>query len=210
MAAVTVEDLMTRGIVRARPRTPFKDLAAMFSHHAVTAVPVVDGHDHVLGVVSEADLLHQESALRGPEPPGGGAGETAGGLMSVPAVLAEPGWSAARAARVMQAHHVKRLPVVDGEGRLVGIVSRGDLMRVFLRPDAEIRREIEEELALHVPELDFEKLEVRVTDGVVTLRGRLRHGAPRPLLGRLCREVDGVVGVHDRLDSAPGAEEDVP
>lgn len=206
----TVHDVMTQGVVTARPDTPFKEVAGLFHRNDITAVPVVDDRDHPLGMVSEADLLRNEAVQ--PDPEGHSAAarlspheraraeaETAGGLMSSPAVTARPDWSIVEAARVMDRKKVKRLPVVDEAGRLVGIVSRTDLLQVFLRQDAEIRAEIMHDVLGETLWLAPTAVEVTVHDGVVTLAGRVEQKSLIPIVERLCRSVDGVVAVHHTL-----------
>ncbi|WP_327068604.1 CBS domain-containing protein [Kitasatospora sp. NBC_01302] len=206
----TVHDVMTQGVVTARPDTPFKEVAGLFHRNDITAVPVVDDHDRVLGMVSEADLLRNEAVQ--PDPEGHTArarlspreraraeAETAGALMTSPAVTARPEWSIVEAARVMDRKKVKRLPVVDEAGRLVGIVSRSDLLQVFLRHDAAIREEITHDVLGQTLWLAPTSVEVTVHDGVVTLTGRVEQKSLIPIVERLCRAVDGVVAVHHTL-----------
>lgn len=149
----TVRDVMTPGVVTARPGTPFKEIAELFERNGIAAVPVVDDRDQPLGIVSEADLLRTQARLPDPQghsvgrptdsrDSGATAAETAEGLMTSPAVCARPGWSIVEAARTMDREGIKRLPVVDETGRLTGIVSRSDLLRLFLRHDTAIREEI--------------------------------------------------------------------
>ncbi|MFE0464571.1 CBS domain-containing protein [Kitasatospora sp. NPDC058965] len=207
----TVAEVMTREVVTATAETPFKEIAALFHRNDITAIPVVDDHGRPLGLVSEADLIRKEAVL--PDPEGRFPGrwleakdraraeaETAGGLMTSPAVTARPGWSVAEAARAMDKHRVKRLPVVDEVGRVVGIVSRRDLLQVFLRHDAAIREEIVYDVLGRTLWLGEEDVEVAVHEGVVTLTGRLPRRSQIPVTERLCRGVDGVVAVHQTLD----------
>lgn len=202
----TVSDLMTHTVLRVRPGTPFKDIARILADHDITAVPVVDDGDRVLGVVSEADLLRRESAQ--PDPAGAmnvldtagtgtpeAAAATAQGLMTSPAIVARPEWSCVRAARIMDRSRVKRLPVVDETGRLTGIVSRADLLRVFLRRDALIREEITGDLLDRTLGIGPDEVTVRVTDGRVHLHGTVDRRSLVPVLVRLCEGVDGVVQV---------------
>jgi CBS domain-containing protein len=206
----TVDDVMTHQVVTVRRDTPFKTVAELLARNDVTAVPVVDDQAHPVGIVSEADLLHKETAQ--PDPGGHAPGlwlrpkdraraaaETAEGMMTTPAVTARPEWSLVEAARVMERHHVKRLAVVDEAGTLVGIVSRSDLLRVFLRHDSAIREEIRREVLGHTLYLAPYAVQVEVVDGVVTLRGELERRSLLPILLRLCHSVDGVVAVHDHL-----------
>ncbi|MGW2248705.1 CBS domain-containing protein [Kitasatospora sp. NPDC001660] len=207
----SVNDVMTREVVTARPDTPFKEIAALFHRNDITAIPVIDDQGRPLGMVSEADLIRKAAVL--PDPEGRYPGrwldpedraraeaETAGGLMTSPAVTARPGWSVAEAARAMGRHKVKRLPVVDEIGRLVGIVSRADLLQVFLRHDAAIRDEINHDVLGQALWLAPGDVQVAVRDGVVTLKGRLPRRSLVPITERLCRAVDGVVAVHHTLD----------
>ncbi|WP_457033756.1 CBS domain-containing protein [Kitasatospora sp. P5_F3] len=207
----SVHDVMTHEVVTARPDTPFKEIAALFHRNDITAIPVIDEQNHPIGMVSEADLIRKEAVL--PDPEGHSPGrwldaadraraeaETAGGLMTSPAVTARATWSVPEAARAMDKHKVKRLPVVDEVGRLVGIVSRRDLLQVFLRHDAAIREEITHDVLGQTLWLAPGDVRVAVQDGVVTLTGRLPRRSLVPIAEQLCRAVDGVVAVHQTLD----------
>ncbi|WP_406209372.1 CBS domain-containing protein [Kitasatospora sp. NBC_01560] len=207
----TVQDVMTQEVVTAGPDTPFKEVVARFHRNDITAIPVIDDQGRPLGVVSEADLIRKEAVL--PDPEGHFPGrrldahdraraeaETAGGLMTSPPVTARPGWSVPEAARAMDRHKVKRLPVVDEVGRLVGIVSRRDLLQVFLRNDAAIREEITHDVLGQTLWLAPDAVQVAVQEGVVTLTGRVPRRSLIPLAEQLCRAVDGVVAVHQSLD----------
>ncbi|GAA2740735.1 MULTISPECIES: CBS domain-containing protein [Kitasatospora] len=209
----SVYDVMTQEVVTATPDTPFKEIAALFHRNDITAIPVIDDQGRPIGMVSEADLIRKEAVL--PDPEGRTPGrwldahdraraeaETAGGLMTSPAVTARAGWSVPEAARAMDKHKVKRLPVVDEVGRLVGIVSRRDLLQVFLRHDAAIREEITHDVLGQTLWLAPDAVQVAVHDGVVTLTGRLPRKSLIPVTEQLCRAVDGVVAVHQTLDFA--------
>ncbi|MFJ8361222.1 CBS domain-containing protein [Streptomyces sp. NPDC093984] len=188
----SVGDLMTPTAVSVRPGTTFKEIARLLDEYDITAVPVVDDGDRPVGVVSEADLLRKQTS--------GDAGSTAGELMTSPAVVAEPGWDAVRAARTMQTQKVKRLPVVDDEGRLIGVISRSDLVQIFLRHDRAIQEEILEDVIVRTLGLPPSSLTVEVIDGRVTLSGRVERKSLLPVTARLCEGVDGVVEVVNRLD----------
>ncbi|WP_329500472.1 CBS domain-containing protein [Kitasatospora herbaricolor] len=207
----TVRDVMTPGVVTARPGTPFKEIAGLFERNGVAAVPVVDDRDRPLGVVSEADLLRTQARL--PDPQGhsvslpadsrdsaGTVAETAEGLMTSPAVCARPEWSIVEAARTMDREGIKRLPVVDEAGRLTGIVSRSDLLRLFLRHDTAIREEIARDILDRTLHLAPDAVRVTVRDGVVTLAGRVEEAGLIPVVERLCASVDGVVSVHQAIE----------
>ena len=205
-----VSDLMTHSVHRVHADTPFKEIAKMLADHDITAVPVVDADDRPLGVVSEADLLRREAAL--PDAAGllaildipplepGKAPTTADGLMSAPVVVARPDWTVVQAARIMDHHGVKRLPVVDDTGRLVGIVSRSDLLRIFLRRDHLIREEISGDILARTLGISADEVSVDVTDGRVNLRGTVERRSLVPVVMRLCEGVDGVVEVTGSLD----------
>ncbi|MCX5098264.1 CBS domain-containing protein [Streptomyces sp. NBC_00439] len=185
----SVSDLMTPTAVSVQRGTTFKEIARLLDEFGITAVPVVDEYGCPVGIVSEADLIRRH-----------GTGNTAVDLMSHPAITAAPGWSAVRAARVMEKHKAKRLPVIDSEGRLIGVLSRSDLLQLFLRRDHAIQEEILEDVLTHTLRLSPSSLTVEVTDGVVTLSGILNRRSLVPVVLRLCRSVDGVVDVINRLD----------
>ncbi|MEU8585862.1 CBS domain-containing protein [Streptomyces sp. NPDC048664] len=206
----TVEELMTRGVIRARPDTPFKDLVRLLEENGVTAVPVVDELDRPMGVVSEADLLRKSAdqadpSGRTPLPHleawerAKAEGARAEELMSAPAVCARPEWTVVEAARLMETQHVKRLPVVDEVDRLLGIVSRGDLLRIFLRRDEGIREEITGDLLRRTLGLDQRDVTAEVREGRVTLAGTVECKSLIPVIEQLCRGVDGVVSVSGDL-----------
>ncbi|WP_073952116.1 CBS domain-containing protein [Streptomyces kebangsaanensis] len=210
----TVEDLMTHGVVRVRRDTLFKDIVRTLADHDVTAVPVVDDLGRPVGVVSEADLLR---AVAGRSDPAGllpqlhpegleevSDGATAEELMTAPPVCARPGWSVVEAARTMDAHKVKRLPVVDETGVLTGIVSRGDLLRIFLRRDEAIREEIAADVLVRTLGLSPADLSVTVRDGRVALKGTVEARSLVPVIERLCRGVDGVVSVSADITGPAG------
>ncbi|MBP2586149.1 CBS domain-containing protein [Streptomyces sp. PvR006] len=202
-----IDQLMTREVVGVRGDTPFKDIARTLSQHRVTAVPVVDGDGRVLGVVSEGDLL-RKTADQAATPGGLAAvpdletwervkaeGTRAEELMSAPAVCARPEWTVAEAARLMEVQKIKRLVVVDGDDHLLGIVSRRDLLGVYLREDDEIRREIVEDVLGDTLRLGPAALAVDVLDRRVELGGRLPFRGMVPAIERMCATVDGVVSV---------------
>lgn len=119
--------------------------------------------------------------------------------MSSPVVTARPSWTAVEAARLMERHRVKRLPVVDSDGRLIGVLSRSDLLQLFLRRDRSIQEEIREDVVVRILRLSPAAVHIDVDEGVVTLSGDLPDPGVRPVLVRLCETVDGVVEVVDRL-----------
>ncbi|MET9392959.1 CBS domain-containing protein [Streptomyces sp. NPDC006624] len=208
--------LMTADVVRAEHGTPFKEVARLLAEHRISGLPVVDDDGKVLGVISETDLMTRQAETPGPSAtrhrihpprwtPGARArrakagARTAGQLMSRPAVTVRSDATVAEAARVMARHRVERLPVVDDEERLVGIVTRRDLLQVFLRPDAEIRSAIRNEVLVRALWLTPQAVDVDVHEGVVTLTGTLERRSEVILAVEMCRQLDGVVAVVDRL-----------
>ncbi|KUO17694.1 CBS domain-containing protein [Streptomyces dysideae] len=193
----TVSDVMTQTVVAVGSEAPFKEIVELLDQWKVSAVPVLAGEGRVVGVVSEADLLPKEEFRDTEE---GGLAErvkasalTAGELMSTPAVTVHAYASIAEAARIMARRHVKQLPVVDEVGMLQGVVSRSDLLKVFLRPDAEIAEEIRHSVLNRLPVTTALTVEVR--EGVVTLGGPLPERGLVPVLARAVRAVEGVVDV---------------
>ncbi|UXY32269.1 CBS domain-containing protein [Streptomyces sp. HUAS TT20] len=187
----SVGDLMTPTVVCAQLGTPFEEIAHLLDEYGITAVPVVDDEGRPVGVVSGTDLLRKETSA--------GVGSTARDLMTSPAVVAEPGWNAVRAARTMDRRKVKRLPVVDDDGRLIGVISQSDLVQLFLRRDRAIEEEILEDVVVRTLGLTPSALVVEVTDGRVTLSGSVERRSLVPVTVRLCEGVDGVVDVVNRL-----------
>lgn len=210
MRHATVESVMTSPVVRVAPETGFREIVALLTEYDITGVPVVDPDGRPLGVVSEADLLRtlaaQEdphSLLPAPEP--AQAGEdgpvTAADLMTAQPVCTTPGTSVVAAARLMSRHGLKRLPVLDADGRVVGMVSRGDLLRVFLREDVVIRREIVEEVLGRIEGVSPAQVGVEVAQGRVVLSGSVPEPHLVPIVLNLCRSVDSVISVTDRLEA---------
>ncbi|HXM55352.1 MAG TPA: CBS domain-containing protein [Candidatus Dormibacteraeota bacterium] len=204
----TVGSVMTRDVVSVSPGAPYKDVAGKLREHRVSAVPVVDANQRVLGIVSEADLLLKEE--RPPHRPGGplvhpyddearAMARNAAALMTAPVVTVRPEATLTEAARLMHRQHVKRLPVVDARGALVGIVSRADLLRVFLRSDESIAAEVRDHVLAGTLAIEPDEVQVGVDDGVVRLEGQLETRGLVRILVRLVAAVEGVVGVDDRL-----------
>lgn len=206
-----VQDVMTRDVLVVSPDTPYREVVDSLVRGRVTAVPVVDAERRVIGVVSEADVLHKvefigdERQRRTFERPSRRAARekahaaVAADLMSAPAITVEPETPIVAAARRIEAARVKRLPVVDADGRLVGIVSRRDLLRMHTRPDQEIRDDIVENVLRRALWIDPVRVEVGVADGTVTMSGRLDRKSTVALLVRLVADVPGVVTVIDQL-----------
>lgn len=205
--STAVAQLMTTPVVTVRRDTPFKEIAARIRAARVSAAPVIDDSGKVIGTVSVGDLLASSPRqARYPmlrrrrreraEP----RMVDAGMVMTSPAVTIRSDAAAGEAERLMCRHRAPSLPVVDFAGRLIGIVSRGDVLGRFLRPDAAIRREIILEVILRDFGLDPQALSVLVSDGVVTLRGYAESDAVGRYLAEAVASVDGVVAVHSQLN----------
>ncbi|HEV2253495.1 MAG TPA: CBS domain-containing protein [Streptosporangiaceae bacterium] len=209
----TVNDVMTTPVVAVKQGTSFKELAALLRKYRVSAFPVLDDDQKVIGIVSEADLLAKEAlnadrggvitAMLHHKELEKAEGVIAGDLMTRNVVTVRPDDTVEQAARLMYHLQVKRLPVVDAGGHLVGIVSRTDLLTVFDRPDREIRAEIVENVILHEFLIDPALFTVTVADGVVTIQGTPETAdLGRNLMNRI-RHVSGVVAVRDELSWPP-------
>ncbi|MEV5976666.1 CBS domain-containing protein [Streptomyces sp. NPDC052114] len=211
-----IGSVMTDEVVSARYGTSFKEVARLLADHRISGLPVIDADDKVVGVISETDLLVREAeGPDAPRPPRrfglpwttGGArkarpkamARTAGQLMSAPPVCVRADNTIAEGARRMAQEKVERLPVIDDEDRLVGIVTRRDLLQVFLRTDEAIRHEVREEVLVRALWLTPRTIAVDVREGVVTLEGRLERRSEIPVALHMTREIDGVVAVVDKL-----------
>ena len=210
-----VSEVMTTSVVTVDRITPYQEIDRLLTEHRISGMPVLKMGREVAGVVSEADLLAAEDEtnrrarmdssvgrrrLLHKQPPGS---LTAGTLMTSPAITIGPDATIPAAARLMNTHHIRRLPVVDEDGKLIGVVSRRDLLSVFLRPDADITHDVRQVLD-EVPLADPKEIVVTVRHGVVTLVGAMRPETGEghdliPLVLRLVWDIDGVVDVVTRL-----------
>lgn len=214
-----VSDVMTTTVITVDRLTPYKEIARLLAEHRISGLPVLKMGREVVGVVTEADLLREQAntarrlrssarrsrRLGGSRPPA----LTAGELMTSPVIVIGPHATVPAAARLMTEHHVQRLPVTNENGKLVGIVSRRDLISVFLRPDADIAADIRRILGDIVLARPGEA-DVAVHTGIVTLTGTLdpkagMHGDLIPVALRLMWDVDGVVDIVDRLGDRQAA-----
>jgi CBS domain-containing protein len=205
---------MTKSVVSAYPSASFDEIIRVMIERDISGMPVIDEGHHVVGVIAEPDLLAKTrstddrrrgrwtSLLAGrppqPAPPTMKAGE----LMTSPAITVSPEATIVCAARLLDSHRIKRLPVVDEDERLVGIITLRDLLRVFVRSDTEIREEIFREVFVRLLAVDRAAVSVRVSDGVVTLSGTLPRRGLIPIAVRLSAATDGVVSVIDELTYA--------
>ena len=203
-----VGDVMTRDVVTVSPETSLKEAGRLLVEHGISGVPVMDAEARLVGVLSTTDMLPKEvgGVPFGRRPVGGflaGAVDaakldavTVGQAMTAPALTVEPRQSVPAAAGLMLEYDVTRLPVLE-DGKLVGIVTRTDLVRAFVRSDEELAREIEEELVRL--RLEREPISVAVEDGAVRLSGRIDNGPDAELLTLFAKRVPGVVSVESRL-----------
>jgi CBS domain-containing protein len=211
-----VRDVMTTSVVTVDRITPFKEIAGLLAEHRISGLPVLKMGRRVVGVVTEADLLAAQAQterrlhsarnrtwrLHRPLHPS----LTAGELMTAPAITIGPGAAVSAAARLMNAHHVRRLPVVDSGGELAGIVTRRDLLSVFLRPDEQIAADVRRVLD-DLPLAEPASIGVTVRNGIATLTGTLTavpgyHENLVPLAIRLMRDINGVVDIANRPGEA--------
>lgn len=189
-----VRDLMTTDVVAVAPTTTTRDAARMMFRYRVSGLPVVDADDHVLGIITEGDFLAME-LQRTDE---GVAPATVGEAMSHSVLSVSPDLEVMEAARCMHSNSVKRVVVVE-EGRMVGVLSRFDIVAAFTRPDDLIEDEIREDLIRRVLFVDPETVDVKVTNGVVTFIGTIGTRTEARLVGELARRLDGVVAVENDL-----------
>jgi CBS domain-containing protein len=216
-----VSDVMTTAVVTVDRITPYQEIDRLLTEHRISGVPVLKMGREVAGVVTEADLLAAEDETNRRARLDSSVGRrrlwhkqpyaslTAGTLMTAPAITIGPDATIPAAARLMNTHHVRRLPVVDEDGKLVGIVSRRDLLSVFLRPDADIMHDAWQVLD-EIPVADPKEVTVAVRHGVVTLTGTVRADGHHDLIEltlRLIWDIDGVVDVVNKLGESRPAKE---
>ncbi|MCW7944389.1 CBS domain protein [Streptomyces hygroscopicus] len=211
-----VGSVMTTDVIRAEYGTPFKEVARLLADHRISGLPVVDEDGKVIGVISETDLLARQAEAPDPYEPkrhfrfpgltprsrrqaAKARACTAGRLMTEPPVTVHADETIAEAARTMAQRRVERLPVLDEEDRLVGIVTRRDLLQVFLRPDTELRDEVIEEVLVRTLWLVARGIDVSVAEGVVTLDGRMGRRSETEIAVSMTKQIDGVVAVLDKL-----------
>lgn len=217
MEAQRVLDVMTTEVISVRKDASFKEVVRLMHDHAISGVPVVDEGGHLVGIVTEADLLFLEEEPQAPQRSGRSfltwfihpaklaeierraEDVRVEDIMTRSVVTTRPEIGVREAIKVLLDAGVKRLPVVAADGKVVGIVSRRDLLMPFLRPDDEVAREISKDVIFETMWIDPATITVEVREGVVTLRGRLTSRSTKGILVELVRRVDGVVGVEDHL-----------
>ena len=193
-----VRDIMTTGVVTVRPDTSYQTVAAMLRQHRVSGFPVTGEDGKVVGVMTETDLV---ALVAGRYHRGHRAAEqaTAGDLMSHPAVTVGPDDPVTTAALLMRKRRLQRLPVVNRDGELVGIVSRSDVLSVFQRGDEEIRREVTQDVIADGFFTDPARFTVTVHNGIVTLEGAPGSAVLGAAIAGQVEHLEGVVAVRDRF-----------
>jgi CBS domain-containing protein len=203
-----VDDVMTRDVVAVREDTPYQEIVDLLIRRRISAVPVVDASRQAVGVISESDLLLKVSDVPSPKvlvtpryrrDVEKAHARVARDVMSSPVVSVLPSLSVSAAARRMQKARVKRLVVENDLGRVVGIVTRSDLLKMHLRPDADLRHDITEEILRQLLAVEPGTVQVEVSEGVVTLLGRLHFRSAVDRAVRLTGHVPGVVEVVNEL-----------
>jgi CBS domain-containing protein len=204
----TIKDVMSTHVIAVRQGAPYKDMAAMLHQQRVSAFPVLDDDNKVIGVVSETDLLTKE-ALEGTVPRTLLSRQervrkqtnalTAADLMTKPPVTIGPDETVTHAARLMFDQRVKRLPVISDDGTLIGIVTRSDVLSVYSRPDAEIQNQVTQDLISGTFRCDPDRFTVTVKDGIVTIQGTPETTTAGLDVINAVRHMEGVVAVRDRL-----------
>jgi CBS domain-containing protein len=225
----TVQDVMTGSVLSTTPETPLKEVARQLIAHRISGMPVVDAAGRVLGVISEGDLLVREQGRdaihHGPlarlfgestetrQLLAKAEARTAGDAMTSPAITVDSSTPVETAAALMVERQVNRLPVITG-GRLVGIVTRADLVRSFARDDDELVAEIRTDVLRRTLWLDPDAFTVRVTDGMATISGEVERRSTATILAHMVGMVPGILGVDanltwsldDRKIEAPGPD----
>jgi CBS domain-containing protein len=207
----TVEKVMTRTVAVVGPKAPFKAIVEVMEDNRVSSVPVVDDNGALVGIVTEEDLLLKEGRfqddVRLVESPRRrrerhkAEGLFAKDLMTSPVVTVAPEATLAAAARRMHERHVKRLPVVDETGTLVGIVSRADLLRVFVRPDAFLEKEVRQDvLARHFAD-EADSITASVRDGILYLNGTIERASQLDVMVNILERVEGLVGIENHVSA---------
>ncbi len=201
---VRVVDVMTSDVITVRPSTTITEAARLMFRNRISGLPVCDDDSCLIGMITEADFLrlevarHNETMMEGVE--------TVGQVMTQNVTTIAPGVPLADAARIMVHEDINRLPVVDGDLRMLGIVSRLDVVAAFTRPDDVVEDEIREDVLRRIMGVDLDSIDVTVASGVVTLGGTIGTRAEAALLEELVRRLDGVMRVDNQLLWPPGGD----
>lgn len=185
-----MHEVMTTDVVTVELPTPFRQIVASLYSHGISGMPVLDARERICGVISGADLAGARHATR-----------TARDLMTAPARAIGPDATVEEAVRLLGRHRIGRLPVIDSTTRrLLGIVTRSDLLRVHMRSDEEISAEIENDVLPQILHLDPRHFMVHVRSGVVTILGHVDRRSVVPALVEVVGRVEGVLRVAERID----------
>jgi len=193
---VNVVDLMTTEVIAVSRDTGLREAARLMFRNRVSGLPITEPDGTLIGIITEADFLRLEVERQE------GARDqavTVGEVMSIGVVTVRPEMEIYEAAKIMAVQEVKRLPVVDDDNRLLGVISRADIVSIFTRPDDVIEDEIREDLLRRVLFIDPDDLRVSVTNGVVALSGEVGTRAEASMLEELTNRLDGVFGVETKL-----------
>ncbi len=197
-----VSELMSTEVVTAQPSTTLKEIARLMLNHRISGIPIVGDDEKLLGIITEADILHHEAVRAGEDHPGymyallggdAGPATTAGEAMTTHVYTISPDDDHTQAARTMENRGVKRLPVVASDGSVLGVISRADIIASFARPDELIEDEIREDLIARLLWLDPDTLKITVEEGTVTLAGTVPKRTDARILEALARRLDGVI-----------------
>jgi CBS domain-containing protein len=199
-------EIMSTPVITADPETPLKEVAEILARHRITGVPVVDGRGHLVGIISESDFVRkmegeQHRGLLGSLAEALGKTQklqtqAASDVMTTRVVTGGPETSVRELTRLMSAHDVNRIPIVE-EGRVIGIVTRADILRTFIRTDTAITEEVRWRLARELW-IDPRGLVIATQSGVVTMTGEVDNQSDVALAERWAAATEGVVAVDVR------------
>lgn len=198
---MNVVDLMTTDVIAVSRETGLRDAARLMFRNRVSGLPIVDDAGALVGIITEADFLKLEvERQEGTRD----QGDTVGDVMSRGVVTVPPNVEIYEAAKIMAVQEVKRLPVVDEDNRLLGVISRSDIVSIYTRPDDVIEDEIREDLIRRVLFIDPDGVQVGVANGVVTLSGQVATRSEASMLEELTNRLDGVLRVESKLTWTEG------
>lgn len=192
-----VVDVMTSDVITVSAGTTITEAARLMFRNRISGLPVCDADSYLIGMITEADFLRLEVARHSEDDMD--SVETVGEVMTQNVMTIEAATPLAEAARIMVFEDVNRLPVVDADSRMLGIISRLDVVAAFTRPDDVIEDEIREDVLRRIMGVDLDAVDVKVEAGVVTFAGTIGTRAESALLEELVRRLDGVLRVENRL-----------
>lgn len=199
-----VHELMSTDVITATAETGLKQIARLMLGNEISGIPIVDDEQRLIGIITEADIVHHESVRASGDRPGivhallgddEAQATTAGEAMTTHVFTTTPEVDHTIAARLMETRGVKRLPVVDVDGHVVGIISRADIMTSFARPDELIEDEIQVDILERILWIQPGTVAIEVDDGSVMLKGSLPNRSDARILEALTKRLDGVIDV---------------